>query len=260
MKTILIAAVALLLTACSSSDKKSTPKYTLIPDIDLSGTLHHLGGMLINDYQLIHVTHWPTKEGQKVFFVGKDKKRVYRNIAKIEDLGNDLCILSLDKPVDLNNHTIYPVAKPVLGANTTVLRFEDRPRRATAVQSYHAKGRAKLSLNKDTLLVGGDSGKAWIQIQNGKMVCVGLNSTTHGYGPPVWDLLLKWVNDKGVTADAEVLPEVVVTATRLFPKHWGDPPKIQTKDAKYLPPPFKGWGSSTLVKWILKNQKADKEL
>ena len=67
------------------------------------------------------------------------------------------------------------------------------------------KGRAKLSLNKDTLLVGGDSGKAWIQIQNGKMVCVGLNSTTHGYGPPVWDLLLKWVNNKKVAADAEVL-------------------------------------------------------
>ena len=259
MKTILIAAVALLLTACSSSDKKSTPKYTLIPDIDLSGTLHHLGGMLINDHQLIHVTHWPTKEGQKVFFVGKDKKRVYRNIAKIEDLGNDLCILSLDKPVDLNNHTIYPVAKPVIGANTTVLRFEDRPRRATVVQAYSAKGRAKVALNKNTLLVGGDSGKAWIQIQNGKKVCVGLNSTTYGYGPPVWDLLLNWVNNKKVAADAEVLPEVVVTNTRLYPKHWGDPPKIQTKDYRKLPEPY-GHGSSTLYKWIEKNQKADKEL
>ena len=255
MKTILIAAVALLLTACSSSDKKSTPKFTLIPDIDLSGTLHHLGGMLINDYQLIHVTHWPTKEGQKVFFVGKDKKRVYRNIAKIEDLGNDLSILSLDKPVDLNNHTIYPVAKPIIGAPTTVLRFESRPRRATTVQSYHPKGRAKLALTPSTYLVGGDSGKAWIQIQDGKKVCVGLNSTTWGFGPPVWDLLLKWVNNKEI----EVLAPVIVEATRLYPKHWGDPPKIQTKDYRKLPEPY-GHGSSTLYNWIKKNQKADKEL
>ena len=256
MKTILIAALAFLV-GCSSSDKKKPiPALTLIQGIDLSGTLHHLGGMLINDHQLIHVTHWPTKEGQMVFFVGKDKKRVYRSISKKEDLGIDLCILTLDKPVNLNNHTIYPVAKPIIGAPTTGLRFESRPRRATTVSKYSAKGRAKLSLTPSSYLVGGDSGKAWIQIQNGKKVCVGLNSTTWGYGPPVWDLLLNWVNNKTV----EVLAPVSVKATRLYPKHWGDPPKIQTKDRRPLPAPFKGYGSGTLVKWILKNQKADKEL
>ncbi len=58
----------------------------------------------------------------------------------------------------------------------------------------------------------------------------------------------------------EVLDPVVITATRLYPKHWGNPPLKQTRDRKPLPAPFKGWGSSTLVKWILKNQKADKEL
>tara|TARA_R110002050_G_scaffold13752_4_gene44043 strand:- start:377 stop:1015 length:639 start_codon:yes stop_codon:yes gene_type:complete len=212
MKTLLLAATALLLTACSSSDKKRPkPVLELIQGIDLSGTLHHLGGMLINDKQLIHVTHWPTKEGQKVFFVGKDKLRVYRNIAKIEDLGIDLCVITLDKPVNLNNHTIYPVAKPIIGAQTTVLRFESRPRRATTVQSYSAKGRAKLALTPSSYLVGGDSGKAWIQIQDGKKVCVGLNSTTWGFGPPVWDLLLKWVNNKEI----EMLAPVIVEATRL---------------------------------------------
>lgn len=251
MKTILIAAVALLVTACSSSDKKkTTPVLELIQGIDLSGTLHHLGGMLINDHQLIHVTHWPTKEGQKVFFVGKDKKRVYRNIAKIEDLGHDLCIITFDKPVDLSNHTIYPVAKPIIGAQTTVLRFESRPRRATVVQAYSAKGRAKLALTPSSYLEGGDSGKAWIQVQDGKKVCVGLNSTTWGYGPPVWDLLLNWVNSKKV---ANVAP-------RVYPKHWGDPPAMQTRDRRPLPAPYKGYGSGTLVKWVLKNQKADKEL
>jgi len=256
MKTIIIAAVALLLTACSSSDKKKpNPAIKHIQGIDLSGTLHHLGGMLINESQLIHVTHWPTKEGQPVFFVGKDKKRVYRNIAKIEDLGHDLCIITFDKPVDLNNHTIYPVAKPIIGAPTTVLRFESRPRRATTVQAYSAKGRAKLALSPSTYLEAGDSGKAWIQIQDGKKVCVGLNSTTWGFGPPVWDLLLKWVNSKEI----EVLAPVIVEATRLYPKHWGDPPAIQTRDYRKLPEPF-GHGSSTLFNWIKKNQKADKEL
>lgn len=53
---------------------------------------------------------------------------------------------------------------------------------------------------------------------------------------------------------------VNVKAARLYPKHWGDPPRIQTKDRRPLPAPFKGYGSGTLVKWILKNQKADKEL
>ena len=39
-----------------------------------------------------------------------------------------------------------------------------------------------------------------------------------------------------------------------YPAHWGKPPLKQTRDAKYLPYPWKGWGSGTLVKWIKKNQ------
>lgn len=41
-----------------------------------------------------------------------------------------------------------------------------------------------------------------------------------------------------------------------FPKHWGDPPRIQTRDLVDLPAPY-GRGSSTLRKWILENQKKD---
>ena len=254
MKTIIAAAV-LLLTACSSSDKK-TPKVVskLIQGIDTSGTIHHLGGMLINESQSIHVTHWPTKPGQKIFFVGKDKNRVYRTIKNIKDLGHDLCILTFDKPLDLNNHTIIPVAKPIIGAPVTVLRFESRPRRATVVQAYSPKGRAKLALTPSTYLEPGDSGKAWIQIQDDRKVCVGLNSTSQGFGPPVWDLLHNWVNTKPIPKPKQH------PFGEPFPAHWGNPPLMQTKDARYLPPPFIGWGSSTLVNWIKKNQKADKEL
>lgn len=41
-----------------------------------------------------------------------------------------------------------------------------------------------------------------------------------------------------------------------FPKHWGHPPKIQTKDLVKLPGKF-GKGSSTLARWIAENLKED---
>tara|TARA_R110002110_G_scaffold236959_6_gene452844 strand:- start:464 stop:748 length:285 start_codon:yes stop_codon:yes gene_type:complete len=43
-----------------------------------------------------------------------------------------------------------------------------------------------------------------------------------------------------------------------FPKHWGDPPKIQTRDYRKLPGDY-GYGSSTLATWITENLKKDKE-
>ena len=45
-----------------------------------------------------------------------------------------------------------------------------------------------------------------------------------------------------------------------YPSHWGAPPKRQTRDRVRLPIPYQNrYGSSTLKKWILKNQKSDKE-
>jgi hypothetical protein len=41
-----------------------------------------------------------------------------------------------------------------------------------------------------------------------------------------------------------------------FPKHWGHPPKIQTRDMVKLPGKF-GRGSSTLANWIADNLKRD---
>ena len=41
-----------------------------------------------------------------------------------------------------------------------------------------------------------------------------------------------------------------------FPRHWGHPPKIQTRDMVELPGKF-GKGSSTLAKWIADNLKRD---
>ena len=41
-----------------------------------------------------------------------------------------------------------------------------------------------------------------------------------------------------------------------FPAHWGDPPKIQTRDLRNLPGGY-GKGSGTLAKWIQKNLDND---
>ena len=63
----------------------------------------------------------------------------------------------------------------------------------------------------------------------------------------------------------EVEPEIVVCEEEPpkavvvkpeFPKHWGEPPAIQTKDYRKLPDPY-GYGSSTLYHWIKKQQDAD---
>lgn len=48
-----------------------------------------------------------------------------------------------------------------------------------------------------------------------------------------------------------------------FPAHWGDPPKVQTRDLRPLPGGY-GKGSSTLANWIKQNmardaREADKE-
>lgn len=54
----------------------------------------------------------------------------------------------------------------------------------------------------------------------------------------------------------EISSETKRPEGKLFPKHWGRPPQIQTKDFRPLPADF-GMGSSTLSAWIEKNIKAD---
>jgi len=41
---------------------------------------------------------------------------------------------------------------------------------------------------------------------------------------------------------------------KAFPRSWGKPPEIQTKDYRPLPHGY-GHGSSTLYHWIMENQK-----
>ena len=43
-----------------------------------------------------------------------------------------------------------------------------------------------------------------------------------------------------------------------YPSHWGEPPKMQTRDMRKLPGPF-GYGSSTLANWIQMNMDKDSQ-
>ncbi len=59
-------------------------------------------------------------------------------------------------------------------------------------------------------------------------------------------------------AAGEILPVKKPEDSRRFPQHWGQPPKIQTRDMVKLPGKW-GRGSSTLAKWIAENLKRDAE-
>jgi hypothetical protein len=48
----------------------------------------------------------------------------------------------------------------------------------------------------------------------------------------------------------------VANVTKPFPAHWGEPPKLETRDYRELPGGF-GHGSSTLAKWIESNLAKD---
>ena len=47
-----------------------------------------------------------------------------------------------------------------------------------------------------------------------------------------------------------------VAGRKAYPKHWGAPPRLQTKDLRPLPGGY-GFGSSTVAKWIQKNLDKD---
>ena len=51
-------------------------------------------------------------------------------------------------------------------------------------------------------------------------------------------------------------PQLKPNKRKAFPKHWGDPPKRQTKDLRPLPGGY-GMGSGTLARWIQENLDRD---
>ena len=72
-------------------------------------------------------------------------------------------------------------------------------------------------------------------------------------------LFLPVLLTQGVDKKPQEKPEIKKPIKRPpFPRHWGPPPKIQTRDMVKLPGKF-GMGSSTLSRWISDNLKKDAE-
>ena len=213
MKKLFTLTSCLLLTSCSlkqivvtstagavaigaavvGKSKLDNPETTkVIENIDTTGTIRSLGGMLVDDRHFLHVSHWPHKIGQTITLTGKDGKIVTRNIVSKTLIHDDLSIIEIT-PVDLNNHTLLPIAAAKLRVPTTVLRIVKEPF-GTIVK---AKSDKYLSLNPARWQINyGDSGKAWIQEQNGKHVVVGLTSTQRGTGPNLHKLYTEFKQSK----------------------------------------------------------------
>jgi len=58
------------------------------------------------------------------------------------------------------------------------------------------------------------------------------------------------------TVIATLIPGAFAELKKEFPEHWGEPPRIQTRDYRELPGGY-GKGSSTLANWIKKNLEND---
>ena len=69
--------------------------------------------------------------------------------------------------------------------------------------------------------------------------------------------LARWIQEN-LDKDAEKNKPGIkpVVAKKAYPKHWGAPPRLQTKDLRPLPGGY-GLGSSTLAGWIQKNLTND---
>lgn len=67
-------------------------------------------------------------------------------------------------------------------------------------------------------------------------------------------LQIKKVDDKG--SESLSPPTFKSPNGKPYPKHWGAPPKLQTRDLRPLPGGY-GQGSGTLVKWISENLARD---
>jgi len=80
-----------------------------------------------------------------------------------------------------------------------------------------------------------------------------LRTLPGGYGKGS-STLARWIQ-ANLDKDAAGLLDLASMKSR-FPEHWGEPPRMQTKDYRPLPGGY-GMGSSTLGRWIQANLDKD---
>jgi len=152
---------------------------------DNTGSALEFGGALIDDDSLVHVMHWPAKIGQYLIFPRKSGGNDGRSIVAMNDLGNDTRIITLDKPLDPREHKVWKIGRAKKGA-VTIARFKREP---IGTNIAEISDRVLTGAAKEGVLVSGDSGKAWIQRRNGKVVLVSVSSRGgYGIAPNLWSV------------------------------------------------------------------------
>lgn len=187
MKLIIFSLICLILTGCTTGPlgKILTPcdKDKKPPEINTTGTLMDLGGMLYNDRVVIHVDHWPTKIGQTVYLTTTEGKRISRKIKDIKLVKFDVNLLFLDEPVNFKEHVVYNIIKPSY-SEIYVLRLW-RPTTticAKSIKESSVIGDADYKLGQNDINGGtnqirsGDSGKGWFQYEDGELGLIGLST------------------------------------------------------------------------------------
>ena len=203
IKLLLVASIITILFFYTRKNKKHkyidpsiTPPFKL--NIPLTGSLQHLGGMLLDDKHVLHVSRWPHDLGEEVRLTGVDKVNISRKIVSKETLEyydqGDISILSLDKPIDILNHRRLDIVEPKVGEQVTVIR-QGRPPFGTYIESIdNKKNIIYLSSESDldSIFLAGDSGKPWLVKRDGKLCMISFTS----YGKKGTGALLYNYNDK----------------------------------------------------------------
>jgi hypothetical protein len=176
-----------------------------------------------------------------------------------------------------------PLPKPLPGPGgnnakireleTEIARAKDFAKRARFTPDGHKKFLAKLAALEKELagLKGGGKGvptyDEWLA--GGKklppgMVFIGgspwFNERTGQKRQPreVYDMIYGKRGGPALVKPKPIRPIFKPGARKPYPKHWGDPPRRQTRDLRPLPGGY-GMGSGTLAKWIQENLDRDKK-
>jgi hypothetical protein len=156
---------------------------------------------------------------------------------------------------------------------TEIARAKDFAKRARFTPDGHKKFLAKLAALEKELagLKGGGKGvptyDEWLA--GGKklppgMVFIGgspwFNERTGQKRQPreVYDMIYGKRGGPALVKPKPIRPIFKPGARKPYPKHWGDPPRRQTRDLRPLPGGY-GMGSGTLAKWIQENLDRDKK-
>jgi len=150
---------------------------------DPTGSAGEFGGALVAPDTLVHVIHWGSQVGKNLGFPRRSGGSDVRKIESFVDLSHDIRVIKLDKPLDPKEHKVWEIAEAKEGP-VTIARFRREPF-GTNVRDINWGWITGSAAEGE--LQSGDSGKVWMQVQDGKAVLIGVSSRGGpGIAPNLW--------------------------------------------------------------------------